>query len=503
MVVVTAGRGWAYFDPEYESLNASLNPPRVVIENAAFTGATVIKLDSVNRHGILLEVVQVLTDLDLFISKAYVSSDAGWFMDVFHVTDIDGNKITDEEVLKFIQESLEKKAAEMPWIGSKCSNPSKVCSAEGGEITRVSLGTGPHQHTAIELSGPNRPGLLSEVFSTLSSMNCNVRSAAVWTHNLRVAGMIFVDNACSSGGPIEDCDKLKDIKDRLCRVIRANDGERGGGAGRTAEFFSGLTHMERRLHQMMSADEDHCGESRELEGRLCDETEQRTVNGKGRPTVTIRNCVERGYSVVNIHCQDRSKLLFDTVCTLTDMDYMIFHATILSEGYFAYQEFYIRHTDGCTLETDDERQRLIKRLVAAIQRRFPEGLRLELCTYDRVGLLSDVTKVFHRHGLCVTRAYISTTRAGTVANTFYVTDAASGDAVDMRTVEAIREELGQAMLNVRSAPVCPQLLGLDDSPSPRFSLAAFFKLHSERILYSLGLITSKDSAPSTSRAAAL
>jgi hypothetical protein len=39
------------------------------------------QVDSANKHGSLLEVVQVLTDLDLVISKAYISSDGGWFMD--------------------------------------------------------------------------------------------------------------------------------------------------------------------------------------------------------------------------------------------------------------------------------------------------------------------------------------------------------------------------------------------------------------------------------------
>lgn len=38
-------------------------------------------MDSANRHGILLEVVQILTDLNLVITKAYISSDGGWFMD--------------------------------------------------------------------------------------------------------------------------------------------------------------------------------------------------------------------------------------------------------------------------------------------------------------------------------------------------------------------------------------------------------------------------------------
>lgn len=36
---------------------------------------------SANRHGSLLDVVQVLTDLNLSISRAYISSDGEWFMD--------------------------------------------------------------------------------------------------------------------------------------------------------------------------------------------------------------------------------------------------------------------------------------------------------------------------------------------------------------------------------------------------------------------------------------
>lgn len=39
------------------------------------------QVDSANKHGILLEVVQVLIDLNLIITKAYISSDGGWFMD--------------------------------------------------------------------------------------------------------------------------------------------------------------------------------------------------------------------------------------------------------------------------------------------------------------------------------------------------------------------------------------------------------------------------------------
>lgn len=42
-------------------------------------------MDCVNKHGILLQVVQVLTDLNLFIRKAYITSDGSWFMDGKHL----------------------------------------------------------------------------------------------------------------------------------------------------------------------------------------------------------------------------------------------------------------------------------------------------------------------------------------------------------------------------------------------------------------------------------
>jgi UTP:GlnB (protein PII) uridylyltransferase len=106
----------------------------------------------------------------------------------------------------------------------------------------------------------------------------------------------------------------------------------------------GFTHTERRLHQLMFADRDY----EKLDG-----TGGRAPppplndNDKATSLVTIDNCLERGYSLVNVQCKDRPKLLFDIVCTLTDMEYVVFHATINSQGPETFQEYYIRHTDGC------------------------------------------------------------------------------------------------------------------------------------------------------------
>jgi predicted amino acid-binding ACT domain protein len=147
------------------------------------------------------------------------------------------------------------------------------------------------------------------------------------------------------------------------------------------------------------------------------------------------------------------------------------------------KEYYIRHADGFPVNSEAERQRVIQCLEAAIERRVSEGLRLELRTSDRPGLLSDVTRIFRENGLSVTRAEV-TTRGGKAVNAFYVTDAA-GNPVDSKTVEAVRQEIGQAVLQVK-----------ENSPSvkspPRETAVRFLfsNLFSSKSLYNLGLIKS-------------
>lgn len=57
-------------------------------------------------------------------------------------------------------------------------------------------------------------------------------------------------------------------------------------------------------------------------------------------SVSIESCMEKGYSIVTVECKDRRRLMFDTVCTLTDMQYVIFHASVDSCGGYAYQVCY-------------------------------------------------------------------------------------------------------------------------------------------------------------------
>jgi predicted amino acid-binding ACT domain protein len=113
-----------------------------------------------------------------------------------------------------------------------------------------------------------------------------------------------------------------------------------------------------------------------------------------------------------------------------------------------------------------------------------QGIKLELCGEDRIGLLSDVTRIFRENGLSVTRAEV-TTRGSQAVNIFYVTDA-SGNPVKSETIEAVRKEIGLTVLHVKDEA---------DSKSPpqesgRFSLGNLFRSRSEKFLYNLGLMKS-------------
>lgn len=110
-----------------------------------------------------------------------------------------------------------------------------------------------------------------------------------------------------------------------------------------------------------------------------------------------------------------------------------------------------------------------------------QGIRLELCGDDRIGLLSDVTRIFREHGLSVSRAEVMT-RGSQAVNVFYVTDV-SGDPVKTEIIEAVRKEIGLTILHVKDDLY-------SNSPPQRtakFSLGNLFRSRSEKFLFNLGL----------------
>ncbi|WOL05918.1 ACT domain-containing protein ACR8-like [Canna indica] len=451
---------------EYQKLvHRMMNTPRVVIDNAACATATVVRVNSARKRGMLLEAVQVLTDLNLTIKKGYISSDGRWFMDVFHVTDSRGHKLLDPALLSRIERS----------IGGEASSSSSDDDRGNNREEEAEDGAGLAGLTALELTGTDRPGLLSEVFAVLRDLGCNVVEAKVWTHNGRIASLIFVKDH-HSGSPIADAHRVHRIEASLRNVLRGDHDIRGA---KTTVASAIMTHSDRRLHQLLFADRDY------ERGSSC---EASSSSSPSKSSVSVQNWTERGYSIVNVQCRDRLKLLFDVVCTLTDMDYVVFHGTLGIDADRAYQEFYIRHIDGGPISSEAERQRVIQCLLAAIERRASEGARLELTIPDRRGLLADVTRTFRENGLSVTRAEI-TTKSGEAQNVFCVTDTA-GQLPDRRAINAVIERIGKdyIKLNEQRSPSSYR----DRSPDEAAGVVGVFSLGNlvMRNLYYLGLVRS-------------
>lgn len=120
-----------------------------------------------------------------------------------------------------------------------------------------------------------------------------------------------------------------------------------------------------------------------------------------------------------------------------------------------------------------------------------QGLRLDVCTQNRMGLLSDVTRVFRENGLSISRAEIGT-NGERATGCFYVTDA-SGNDVNPRTVELVRQEIGVSALVINKSSRASSSSFSRSSSSeveerPRFSLGNLLWSQLERLSVSFGII---------------
>jgi hypothetical protein len=242
------------------------------------------------------------------------------------VTDDDGNKIRDEGILNCIEKVLISRLFsllyENPFFFITVLLAFQALETDAYMVKSMGKMLLSKEHTLIELTGTDRPGLLSEVCAVLTDLSCNVVNAEVWAHNARAAAVIHITDQ-STGTAIEDPKQLSLIKELLYNVLK------GLGDYRTPTVSissPGEIHIGRRLHQMMFAARDF-------------ERPVSVDDIRVRPYVTVSDCPDRNYTAVTVRSVDRPKLLFDTVCTLTDMQYLVFHGTVITDSDEAYQVF--------------------------------------------------------------------------------------------------------------------------------------------------------------------
>jgi len=87
-------------------------PPRVLINNTASRTHTVVEVNGRDRPGLLFELTRTLTQLNLQIFSAKISTYGEKVVDVFYVKDLFGHKVEHEERIKAIRERLTAVLAE-------------------------------------------------------------------------------------------------------------------------------------------------------------------------------------------------------------------------------------------------------------------------------------------------------------------------------------------------------------------------------------------------------
>lgn len=202
------------------------------------------------------------------------------------------------------------------------------------------------EHTAIEMSGADRPGLFSEISAALADLQVNIVEAHAWTHNDRLACVAYITDR-STDARIEDPQRLAKIENQLATVLRAADISRTKHQEvKGTDLHVGeatTTCVERRLHQLMLSVEDFEVPSVPQTSSLRTPLGLEEDDDEGsKAIVSIESCNERGYSIVSIECKDRPRLMFDMVCTITDMQYLIFHGSTASHGGYAIQVCFVR-----------------------------------------------------------------------------------------------------------------------------------------------------------------
>ncbi|PRW60951.1 uridylyltransferase [Chlorella sorokiniana] len=499
------------------TLELRVHPPSIEIDNHSHEQWTTVTIDSANRPGSLIYMVQHFTELDLRICSARISSDGGWFVDVFHLAEANGEKVRNPKKLQSIKQMLN--------VYMQQEEDLLLNGDETDDMNRV-------ETTVFELAGPDRPGLLAEVTHLLTHNGCNIRSAAVWTYKGRVA---FVLSITEKGMPVVDGIKLQRLRQLVLGIMTRRPGPSnsngalaamaaagaagipggsmhgGGGVIINIRKVRGEVHHDRRLHQLMlqeevnqwsqgarlrTVDEElpeapsvaldaqqqpEMQDGREgNEGAMHERPMSResagSSDGSGpsdsaqsmhtqlgvvpkmspgaifrspkhdRPQIDIDYSNDSDYWIIMIRCRDRAKLLFDTVCTLADLSYDIYHATIDSspQDGTAQQEYYVRPRTGDSRFDRDQAELLRAMLESSIQRRFPKGLKVHVHSLDRFGCLAALARVLHQAGLSVTRAKVRTyATSKSSGHTFYVMDAKGGPPDKARVEAACREIGGQ------------------------------------------------------------
>ena len=122
---------------ETNSTGAASKSRTVVIDNNSDSKYTVVQVHARNGPGLLTALTAAFRDLDLSVDRADVDTSDGAIRDVFHVTDLQGEKVTHDGTLRDLDAALStivadsRQVAGRPDFASRGKRPGTAAAIMG------------------------------------------------------------------------------------------------------------------------------------------------------------------------------------------------------------------------------------------------------------------------------------------------------------------------------------------------------------------------------------
>jgi len=197
--------------------------PLVLVRNTVdsnVANATQIFIHAKNRPHMFSTICSGLEQLDLSVHDARIyGSISGMTLDTFYVLGSDGESITHDTLrLENISDQLSQILADSNQQQgiSRRRTPRQVKAFSVPTVTHMSLDESKNQ-TVLEVSSPDRPGLLARIGKLFMRFNVELQTAKIQTLGERVEDVFYITD--QNMNPITDEQLQKDIQQAICAEL--------------------------------------------------------------------------------------------------------------------------------------------------------------------------------------------------------------------------------------------------------------------------------------------
>jgi len=189
------------------------------ISRRSDAGFTQIFIHTHDRKDLFVSIVTAINQLDLSIVDARIATSAsGLTFNTFTVLENDGQPVGEKPTrIRKIRSTITSFLAQDE-INFKLNRRIPRLMKQFKQKTRVTLSPAPnHDATSLEVTTPDRPGLLAVLAKVFVEVGISLISAKITTLGERVEDVFYITD--QNGSPITDPASIAHITDRICETI--------------------------------------------------------------------------------------------------------------------------------------------------------------------------------------------------------------------------------------------------------------------------------------------